>query len=102
MLLCLMKGMGLSVAAEVPTQQGRIDLVLKMPDTIYVIEIKLNSSTQAALDQIHEKGYFQPYLRQGKQLALLGINFASKARNIEAWAGELRDEAGQLLRRLEP
>ena len=100
MLLSLLKGIGLSVAAEVLTSQGRIDLVIQLPKTTYIFEIKLNRDASAALAQIHAKGYHKAYLNQGKHIALVGINFSSAQRNIDAWLGELYDEHGQLVRPL--
>ena len=102
MLMGLLNGMDLNVLAEQPTHVGQIDLVVELTQTYYILELKLNSSPQAALDQIHAKGYFQPYLRQGKQVALVGVNFTSQARNIADWVGELLDERGQLIQRLVP
>ena len=102
MLLGLLNGMGLEVVAERPTHVGRIDLVVVMAQYYYIFELKLDSSAQAALDQIHDKEYCKPYLRRGKEVVLVGLNFSAKERNISDWVGELRDETGQLLRHLAP
>lgn len=100
MLLSLLRGMDFSVAAEVATHQGRIDLLLQTKTTTFVIEVKLDSTAEAALQQIHDKQYFRPYLHQGRQIVLLGLNFSTEARNMTEWLGELRDEAGKLVQPL--
>ncbi|MEN0016678.1 MAG: PD-(D/E)XK nuclease domain-containing protein, partial [Bacteroidota bacterium] len=102
MLLSLFKGMGFSVAAEVPTSRGSIDLVIQLPSTTYVIEVKLNRNAALALAQIHAKGYHKAFLGQGKTVVLLGLNFSSKARNIDTWEAELLDAQGQSTRFIRP
>jgi hypothetical protein len=52
---------------------------------IYIIEVKLDSTTEAALQQIEEKHYATPYLTEGKQIVKLGVNFSSATRTIEEW-----------------
>lgn len=94
-LLGIIKGMGLPVAAEVMTNRGRIDLLLDMPEVTYILEIKLDKSPEEALQQIHEQGYYEPYLNQGKKVGLLGVNFSSKVRNVADWGGVLLDQEGQ-------
>ena len=74
---------------------GRIDLVLKTPKTTYLFEFKLDSTADTALEQIHQKKYFHPYLKQGKQIVIVGINFSSELRNISDWKGELLSETGK-------
>ncbi|MEO1219007.1 MAG: AAA family ATPase [Bacteroidota bacterium] len=94
-LLGIIKGMGLPVAAEVMTNRGRIDLLLDMLEVTYILELKLNKSPEEALQQIHEQGYYEPYLNQGKKVGLLGVNFSSKMRNVADWRGVLLDQEGQ-------
>lgn len=67
---------------ERATNIGRIDMVVEVDDCIYIFEFKLNGSAKAALQQIHEMHYYQPYLNLGKKILLVGINFSSKERNI--------------------
>jgi hypothetical protein len=73
---------GLSVDAEVSTNQGRIDCVLQTADTIYIIEFKLNGTKEEALKQIEDKQYAQKYLRSNKAIVLLGVEFDQKSHNI--------------------
>ncbi len=73
---------GLSVEAEVSTNEGRIDCVMQTADTIYIVEFKLNGTKEAALQQIQDKKYAQKYLRSDKAIVLLGVEFDQSTRNI--------------------
>jgi hypothetical protein len=48
----------------------------------------MGQSAKAALAQIKEKGYATPYLKDGKPITLIGINFSKKKRNIVEWMEE--------------
>lgn len=51
----------------------KTDLVWKMPNAIYVIEIKVNGSAQEAIDQINSKSYAFPYLRDERRVIKAGV-----------------------------
>ncbi|MDW8288367.1 MAG: PD-(D/E)XK nuclease domain-containing protein, partial [Flammeovirgaceae bacterium] len=69
---------GFHIQAEVSVAAGRVDAVLCYQQRVYLFEFKLNDSAEAALRQIHQKGYYQPYLQQGKEIFLIGISFKNK------------------------
>jgi ATP-dependent exoDNAse (exonuclease V) beta subunit len=73
---------GLTIDAEVSTNQGRIDCVVQTNDKIYIIEFKLNGSCDDALQQILAKNYAQKYQASDKQRVLLGVEFKQQTRNI--------------------
>jgi hypothetical protein len=73
------------VTAEVRSAKGATDVVVKTPKYIYVIEIKINSTPEAALRQIEEKGYATPYLTDGREVVKLGVNFSTDTRTIDRW-----------------
>ena len=102
LLLSLLRGMNLEVYAETIINLGRLDLLIQMPKTTYVIELKLDSTPEIGLNQIISTGYDKPYLGQGKSIARIGLNFSSNKRNIDTWQGELLDENGKLIRKLAP
>ena len=64
---------------------GRVDLVLKTNDYIYVMEFKLEGTAQEALKQINEKQYALPFATDSRKLFKIGINFSNRLRNIEEW-----------------
>jgi predicted type IV restriction endonuclease len=47
---------GLDVYREVHSSTGRCDILVFTDQYIYTLELKLNGSAKAALDQIFEKG----------------------------------------------
>ena len=100
MLLGILKGMGLQVYGEKPTNIGRMDLVIETEHTLYLLELKLDSAPEKALEQIQEKTYYEQFLHQGKKLLLLGVSFSSLSRNISTWKGLVLSEDGKLLKEL--
>ena len=87
-LFIIYKLLGFYVNAERHTSDGRIDLVLQTDRFIYVMEFKLNGTAEEAMAQINEKGYAQPFEKDGRQLFKIGVNFSNKTRNIEKWIVE--------------
>jgi len=74
------KALGCDIVGEDCTNKGRIDLTIKMPESIFIIEFKVDGS--AALEQIKEKKYYEKYLDENKDIYLVGIEFDTKERNI--------------------
>ncbi|WP_455586488.1 ATP-binding protein [Bacteroides sp.] len=84
-LFIVYKLLGFYVQAEYHTSNGRIDMVLKTEQYIYVMEFKFDGTAEEALKQIEEKGYATPFLNSPQQLIQIGVNFSSKTRNIDSW-----------------
>ena len=76
---------GLYTQVEYRTSKGRIDLVLKTGDYIYVMEFKLDGSAEEALNQIEDRQYALPFASDPRRLFKIGVNFSSRTRNIEKW-----------------
>lgn len=75
--------------AEVSTNKGRMDAVIHTPTDIYILEFKLDETVDAALKQIHQRGYYEKYMSIGKPIHLLGISFSSKEKSIIDWREEM-------------
>lgn len=75
---------------QVKCAHGRTDIIVFMPDTIYLLELKVNDSAQKALAQINEKDYAKPYLTDGRRIMKVGIKFDSESRTIAEWASEMQ------------
>jgi hypothetical protein len=73
------------VYAEVRSAKGACDVVITTPKYIYVVEIKINSTPEAALQQIEEKGYATPYLTDGRDVTKIGVNFSTETRTVDRW-----------------
>ncbi len=84
-LWAIFKVMGFYTEVERHTSYGRMDVVVKTKDYIYVIELKLDGSAEEALRQIEQKGYAQPFAMDSRKLYQIGVNFSSETRSIEKW-----------------
>mgnify|MGYP002343701119 CR=1 FL=1 len=84
-LFIVFKLVGFYTQVEYHTSRGRVDLVLKTNDYIYVMEFKLEGTAQEALKQINEKQYALPFASDPRKLFKIGINFSNRLRNIEEW-----------------
>ena len=91
MLYVVFSALGLYVQQEVRTAKGRIDMVLQTATDLYVVELKIDSTAQEALDQIDRNGYLLPFggdLKSpldSRRLHKVGINFSTKERTITEW-----------------
>ena len=78
----VLRSIGINVQGEVQTHDGRIDLVAKTPDDIYIVEFKLDKPAAEAMEQIKGKDYAGKYAMFGKRITLIGISFSSEKRTI--------------------
>ena len=81
----IFKMMGFYTDVERATSRGRIDIVIKARNYIYVMELKLDGSADDALNQIEEMGYAAPFANDSRPLFRIGVNFSSKTRCIAEW-----------------
>lgn len=84
-LYLLFKLVGIDARAEWCTADGRIDILLEMPDYIYVMELKLDKTPEEALAQIDAKDYALQWKYDGRKVFKIGINCSSDKRNIDTW-----------------
>jgi hypothetical protein len=81
MMLLWMRLLGFKIHGEVSNDRGRTDAVWEQPGLTVVAEIKYHAEKKIdlllneAMDQIHERRYYNQYL--GK-IILLGIAFSGK------------------------
>jgi hypothetical protein len=52
------------------------------PDSIFIIEFKVDMPDESAIYQIENKKYYDKYLSENKNIYLIGIHFDSEERNI--------------------
>ena len=76
---------GLESDAEVDTSDGRIDMLIKTPRYIYVIELKYDKSADEALAQIDRKKYDRMFRDDHRKILRIGVRFSSSTRTIEDW-----------------
>ncbi len=70
---------------EVRTPRGRVDLVMRTPYTLYIIELKLDKDADTALQQIDLKNYPERFARCGLPVVKVGINFDREKHTIGEW-----------------
>ena len=64
---------------------GRADMVVWMPDAVFVFELKANGTAQEALEQIDSKGYAIPYEAGDRRVVKVGVKFDPDTRIPESW-----------------
>ena len=80
--------LGLYVEVERHTTNGRMDILVQTKDYIYIFELKIDQSADAALKQIEEKGYAKPFAADPRKLFKIGLNFSTEKRCIDDWRVE--------------
>ena len=70
---------------QVKCAGGRVDMVVWMPDTTYVFELKVNGTAQQALEQIDSHDYALPYQTEGRKVVKVGVKFNADTRIPEDW-----------------
>jgi hypothetical protein len=78
----VLKSIGVSVRAEVQTNEGRIDMIVETPKDNYIVEFKLDRPASEAMEQIRRKDYAGRFALSPKRLTLIGISFSSEKRTI--------------------
>ena len=77
---------GLDVEVHTPT--GRVDMVMTTPKTLYLFELKLNKSAEAAMKQINLKDYAKKFALCSLPIVKVGISFDPEKRTIGEWQTE--------------
>ncbi len=78
-------GENVTVHSEDATSEGRMDLLVETPRFVYIIEIKINDTAEAALEQIEEKGYARKFADDARQVFKIGIRFSTESRCVDSW-----------------
>lgn len=90
-LLChTLRMAGLAPWAEVATARGRIDVAVDRPDRVFVFEVKLDESAEAALRQACTGDYPGLFAATAKSVIVVGLNIDTQAQSVEAcWVQDL-------------
>ena len=76
---------GFYVDVEVHTSSGRVDMVLRTDTTLYLLELKLNDSAEAAMRQIDLKDYAARFSLCGLPTVKVAVGFDAEKRTISDW-----------------
>ncbi|MBQ3630360.1 MAG: AAA family ATPase [Prevotella sp.] len=74
---------GGDVSAEEQTSDGRMDIALKMPDAIYILELKYGKTAEEATDQIIAKNYAVRFAADSRPVWAVGLNISEDHRTID-------------------
>ena len=88
MLYVIFSLFGMYVDVEVRTPVGRLDMVMRTTTTLYIVELKLNQSAEAAMHQIDLKQYPERFRLTGLPIVKVGINLDSERHTLRDWTIE--------------
>ncbi len=77
--------LGRYVDVEVRTATGRVDMVLRTARKVYLFELKMGRSAEAAMQQINLKDYPSRFALSGLPVVKVGINFDATKHTITDW-----------------
>ncbi len=77
--------LGQFVDVEVRTPRGRVDMVIKTPTALYIMEIKLDGTAEEAMNQINVKDYPAKFALTGLPIVNVGVSFDSSTKNFKDW-----------------
>ena len=84
-LFLLFRLIGMNVDVEYRTSAGRIDILVRTDNYVYIIELKYNHSAEEALQQIIDKDYSLPWANDNRRTIAIGINYSTEKRTIDSW-----------------
>lgn len=79
------KLLGFYTEVERTISDGRIDMIVKTKDYIYIFEFKYDQSADIALQQIEDKDYAKPFATDNRKIVKIGVNFSREHRCIDEW-----------------
>ena len=85
LLYVLFSLLGYQVDVEVHTATGRVDLVIRTSYALYLIELKINSTADAAMAQIELKNYDKRFSQLNLPIIKVGINFSTDKHTLTGW-----------------
>ena len=81
-LLTLLWSQAIQCKVEDRQANGQADIVAVHPCGVYIFELKVGESADAALAQVKDKGYDAPYRAQDLPIWFVGLNFDRKTRKL--------------------
>ena len=83
LLYAAFMAVGADISAEKQTSDGRMDIVLKVPDAIYILELKYGKTADQATDQIIAKDYAARFAADSRPVWAVGLNISQDRRTID-------------------
>ena len=83
LLYAAFMAVGADISAEDQTSDGRLDIALKLPDAIYILELKYNKTAEEGTDQIIAKDYAVRFAADTRPVYAVGLNISQDRRTID-------------------
>ncbi|MEM1673128.1 MAG: PD-(D/E)XK nuclease domain-containing protein, partial [Archaeoglobaceae archaeon] len=79
-----LQGIGFDIVAEDVTSKGRLDLVIRVGEKVYLLEFKVveREGESAALEVLKGKGYAEKYREAAREVYLVGLDFSERERTL--------------------
>jgi len=84
-LYAALMAFGADVQAEDMTSDGRMDIAMKLPDAIYIIELKYGKTAEEATSQVLTKDYAVRFAADARPVYAIGLNISQDRRTIDQW-----------------
>ncbi len=84
-IFIICKLIGFIVEAEYKIVNGRIDMIVRTDNFLYLFEFKFDKSAKEALQQIDSKDYPLAFQQDERKLYKIGVNFSSQTKNIDEY-----------------
>ena len=84
-LYILFSILGCYADVEVRTPKGRVDMVMRTRTTLYVMELKLGTDAEAAMQQIDLKQYSERFALCGLPVVKVAVSFDRERHTISDW-----------------
>ena len=81
-LVVLLWSQGIRCTTENRQANGQADVVAVSPVGVFIFELKVDESAEAALQQVKKKQYDAPYRSRGLPIWLVGLNFDRQTRHL--------------------
>ena len=85
LIYAALMGFGADVSAEDQTSDGRMDIAMKLPHDIYILELKYNKTAEEATDQIIAKSYAVRFAADPRPVWAVGMNISRDRRTIDSY-----------------
>ena len=85
LIYAALMGYGADISAEDQTSDGRMDIALKLPNAIYIIELKYGKTAEEAVDQIIKKDYAVRFTTDQRPVWAVGLNISEDHRTIDGY-----------------
>ena len=85
LIYAALMGYGADISAEEQTSDGRMDIVLRVPAAIYIIELKYGKTAEEAVSQILSKNYAVRFVADTRPVYAVGLNISEDRRTIDSY-----------------